>query len=218
MKIGIIDYGMGNLGSVVNACRFLQLPAAIVHDPLALDDCTAVILPGVGAFGDCMAHLQDHGFVEPLRAWIADDRPFLGICLGLQVLFSGSEESPGVEGLAIFPERVCRFQLPSEYKVPHIGWSRVHQAQPDCPLFAGVPDDSYFYFVHSYCAAPQLDHSAGVTRYGTDFTAACWRGELMAVQFHPEKSQRHGLRMLHNFAHRLKTGEPPDGLDDSAGN
>ncbi len=199
--IGIIDYGMGNLGSVTNACRFLNLPATIVAAPDEMDACKALILPGVGAFGDCMAHLQDHGFVAPIQEWIAADRPFLGICLGLQVLFEGSEESPEATGLGILPGIVRRFRLPHEYKVPQIGWSRVRQAQPDCPLYADIPDETHFYFVHSYYAdAATADYAAGITAYGLDYASAIWRRHLMAVQFHPEKSQKHGLQMLANFA------------------
>ncbi len=200
-RIGIIDYGMGNLGSVTNACRFLNLPAEVVASPDRISDCDALILPGVGAFGDCMAHLRDHGFVEPVLAWIAEDRPFLGICLGLQVLFAGSEESPDAAGLGVFPGIVKRFRLPPEYKVPLIGWSRVREKAPACPLFNGIPDDSYYYFVHSYYAdAASEEYAAGVTSYGVDYASAIWRGRLMAVQFHPEKSQKLGLNMLSNFA------------------
>jgi imidazole glycerol phosphate synthase glutamine amidotransferase subunit len=198
--IGIIDYGMGNLGSVTNACRFLELPFRVIAKPDELEACGAVILPGVGAFGDCMRHLEEHGFVAPIRDWIAADRPFLGICLGLQVLFEGSEESPDVPGLGVLPGTVHRFQLPPEYKVPHIGWSRVGQQAMDCPLFTGIDDQTYFYFVHSYRADAALPTTAGVTEYGTSFTSAVWRGRMFAVQFHPEKSQQAGLQMLRNFA------------------
>ena len=207
--IGIIDYGMGNLGSVTNACRFLDLPAVIVASPDDLPGCASLILPGVGAFGDCMTHLRDHGFVDPLRDWIQADRPFLGICLGLQVLFEGSEESPRAEGLGVLPGVVKRFDLPIDYKIPLIGWSRVHQKSADCPLFRGIPEESYFYFVHSYYAdAAAAEYAAGVTRHGVDYASAIWRNHLMAVQFHPEKSQQLGLRMLLNFAHW--TGEEHD--------
>lgn len=200
-QIGIIDYGMGNLGSVTNACRFLALPAEVITAPAQMDECRALILPGVGAFGDCMAHLRDHGFMEPIRAWIAKDRPFLGICVGLQALYEGSEESPGAEGLGIFPGLIKRFQIPAEYKVPHIGWSRLRQQVPGCPLFNGIPDESYFYFVHSYYAdAATREYAAGVTSYGVDYASVIWKGRLMAVQFHPEKSQKLGLRMLTNFS------------------
>jgi len=198
---GIIDYGMGNLGSVLNACRFLDLDARLVESPEALAECRAVILPGVGAFGDCMSHLRDHGFVEPLRVWNQSGQPFLGICLGLQVLFEGSEESPGAEGLGVLPGVVRRFRVPAEYKVPQIGWNRVRQAAGECPLFRDIPDESYFYFVHSYYAdAADAPFTAGVTEYGVSYTSAIWRDRMMAVQFHPEKSQRLGLQMLKNFA------------------
>ncbi len=208
-QIGIIDYGMGNLGSVSNACRFLNLPATIVGSPDELDACDALILPGVGAFGDCMAHLREHGLVQPILDWIAADKPFLGICLGLQVLFEGSEESPGVEGMGVLPGVVRRFRLPHDYKVPQIGWSRVRQALPECPLFEKLPDETHFYFVHSYYAdAATADYAAGVTTYGLEYASAIWRRRLMAVQFHPEKSQKYGLQMLANFARWLEQGSP----------
>ena len=198
--IGIVDYGMGNLGSVSNACAFLGLPARIVASPGELDDCQALVLPGVGAFGDCMQHLAEHGFVEKVRAWIAAGRPYLGICLGLQVLFESSEENPGVPGLGVVPGRVRKFKLPPELKVPQIGWNAVRQQQPDCPLFAGVADGAYFYFVHSFYAEPaDPAAAAGLTEYGVTYTSALWRGNVAAVQFHPEKSQAAGLRMLGNF-------------------
>jgi len=198
--IGIIDYGMGNLGSVCNAFRFLGAESRLVKAASDLEDCRSVVLPGVGAFGDCMRHLDAHGFVEPLRRWAASGKPFLGICLGLQVLFEGSEESPGTEGLGILPGTVKRFNVPSELKVPQIGWNAVRQARPDCPLFREVEDGAYFYFVHSFYVEPrEKSVVAGRTGYGLDYCSVAWRGNLTAVQFHPEKSQSAGLRMLRNF-------------------
>jgi imidazole glycerol phosphate synthase glutamine amidotransferase subunit len=198
--IGILDYGMGNLGSVSNACSFLGLDAKILARPEEMDGCAAIILPGVGAFGDCMRHLNEHGFSNPVRAWIDADRPFLGICLGLQVLFEGSPESPGINGLGILPGQVRRFAWGTDFKVPQIGWNQVRQVQPDCPLFAGIPDESHFYFVHSYYAdASDASVIAGETDYGIPYASAVRRGRMMAVQFHPEKSQQMGLRMLRNF-------------------
>jgi len=205
--IGIIDYGMGNLGSVSNACRFLGLEASVLTRPEEMGGCSAVILPGVGAFGDCMDHLVRHGFVKPVRDWISDEKPFLGICLGLQVLLEGSEESPGVAGLGVLPGTVRRFPATRDLKVPQIGWNRVRQMKPGCPLFEGVPDDSFVYFVHSYYAdTPQGDDVAGTTEYGLRYTSVVWRRNMAAVQFHPEKSQRVGLTMLGNFG-RL-AGQP----------
>ena len=198
--IGIVDYGMGNLGSVTNALQFLDLPARIVTSPRELAGCHAAILPGVGAFGDCMKHLSDAGFVDPLREWIAADKPFLGICLGLQLLFEGSEEAPGVAGLGVLPGRIARFNIDPKFKVPQMGWNTVRQVQPDCPLFMNIAPDAYFYFVHSYYAAAAGNFVAGETEYGLPYASAVWRGAMMAVQFHPEKSQRIGLRMIQNFA------------------
>jgi glutamine amidotransferase len=198
--IGIIDYGMGNLGSVENACRYLGLGARIVTRPEELSACSAVMLPGVGAFGDCMQHLQAHGLVEALRSWIAEGRPFLGICLGLQVLFDASEESPGATGLGVIPGMVKKFKLASSFKVPQIGWNQVRQKQSDCPLFRDIRDEAFFYFVHSYYVVPQIPQAiAGTTEYGIEYVSALWRDHLFAVQFHPEKSHDVGMQMLKNF-------------------
>ena len=206
--IGIIDYGMGNLGSVANALAFLQAPARILAGPAELDGCRALILPGVGAFGDCLANLRQRGYLEPLRAWIAADRPLLGICLGLQVLCESSEESPGVEGLGFVPSPVVRFADAPGLKVPQIGWNQVRRAPGrECPLFRGIPDGTYFYFVHSYYLPGAAGWDAGLTAYGVEYASAVWRGRTAAVQFHPEKSQQAGLRMLRNFIEW--SAEPP---------
>lgn len=199
MDIGIIDYEMGNLGSVSNACEFLGLDAGIITRPDEMDACAAIILPGVGAFGNCMEHLSAHGFVDPVREWIAADRPFLGICLGLQALFEGSEEDAGIAGLGIFPGNVRKFDL-DDLKVPQMGWNRVRQRQPDSPFFRDVPDESFFYFVHSYYVdTPDDALVAGETEYGIVYSSAIARGRMMALQFHPEKSQELGLKILENF-------------------
>ena len=199
--IGVIDYGMGNLGSVANALAFLGAPARILKGPDEMAACRALILPGVGAFGDCMANLRQWGYVEPLRAWMAADKPLLGICLGLQMLCESSEESPGVEGFGVVPSPVVKFAGGPGLKVPQIGWNRVRRApgRPECPLFRDVPDGTYFYFVHSYYLPGAAGWDAGLTDYGGEYASAVWRGRTAAVQFHPEKSQQAGLRMLGNF-------------------
>lgn len=198
--IGIIDYGMGNLGSVSNACRFLGIDAKIVVRRQEMDSCRAVVLPGVGAFGDCMGHLVEHDFTGAIENWVQAGKPFMGICLGLQALFQGSEESPGVPGLGIFGGTVKRFDLPRELKVPQIGWNRINEVQPGCPMFDGIENGSFFYLVHSFYVCPG-DESivAGKTEYGIDYCSCVWKDNVFATQFHPEKSQAVGLRMLKNF-------------------
>lgn len=198
--IGIIDYGMGNLGSVLNAMRFLELDAKIVARKNEMEDCRAVILPGVGAFADCMGHLVEHDFVSAIRDWTTAGKPLMGICLGLQALFESSEESPGVDGLGLFNGTVKRFSPASELKVPQIGWNRINEVQPGCPMFAGIENGSFFYLVHSYYVCPE-DQSiiAGTTDYGIDYCSCIWKDNIFATQFHPEKSQAAGLRMLRNF-------------------
>ena len=199
--IGVIDYGMGNLGSVVNALRYLEQDVRLIERREEADRCDALILPGVGAFGDCMEHLEAHGFVELIREWIAAGRPLMGICLGLQALFAASEESPGVAGLSLFEGTVKRFDLPADLKVPQIGWNRVEAVQPDCPMFTGIEPNAHFYLVHSfYVDTPDSGLIAGKTNYGIDYCSCIWRDNVFATQFHPEKSQAVGLQMLKNFA------------------
>jgi glutamine amidotransferase len=198
--IGIIDYGLGNLGSVSNACRFLELDAKIITRKEEMDSCRAVVLPGVGAFGDCMNHLVEHDLVGAIEGWVRSGKPLMGICLGLQALFERSEESPGVPGLGIFEGTVKRFDLPKELKVPQIGWNRINEVQPNCPMFDGIDDGSFFYLVHSFYVCPADEAIvAGKTEYGIDYCSCIWKDNVFATQFHPEKSQAVGLRMLKNF-------------------
>lgn len=191
---------MGNLGSVVNACRFLELPAEIVAAPDGFSQCRALILPGVGAFGDCVRNLDTRGFTEPLRAWIEADRPLLGICLGLQLLFENSEESPGVPGLGILRGTVRRLPARPGYKIPHMGWNEVEIRRPG-PLFADLPSRFHAYFVHTFFVDPADPACvAAETDYTRRYACAVQRGRLAAVQFHPEKSHQAGLTLLRNFA------------------
>ncbi len=195
--IALIDYGMGNLGSVSNALRFIGCEHEITSDGATLDAADAAILPGVGAFGDCMENLREYGLVDPICEFIASDRPFLGICLGLQLLFTEGEEMGVHKGLGVIPGRVIRFT--HDLKIPQIGWNQIEKRQ-DCPQLEGVPDGSWFYFVHSYHVVPE-DESvvATMTDYGYEFCSAIRRGNLFATQFHPEKSSDCGLQVLRNF-------------------
>ncbi len=196
--IGIIDYGMGNLGSVSNAFRFLELNSKIISDPSEMRDCRAVLLPGVGAFGDCMSHLVENNFVDAILDWVDAGKPLMGICLGLQAMFEKSEETPDVSGLGIFKGEVKRFEV--DLKVPQIGWNRLKQIKENCPMFEGIDDQSFFYLVHSFYVLPE-DKSvvAGTTNYEFDYCSCVWRDNVFATQFHPEKSQAAGLQMLKNF-------------------
>ena len=190
---------MGNLRSVEKALARVDGNVRIVSDPKSMLAADAVVLPGVGAFGDCMKNLEQAGLVRPIREFIASKRPFLGICLGFQALFESSEEAPGMKGLAVFPGTVPRF-VANGLKVPHMGWNELRIARADCPLLKGVKDRSYVYFVHSYYCAPS-DNAVvcGQTEYGIEFCSMLWSENVFATQFHPEKSQEIGLRMLANF-------------------
>ena len=197
--ITIIDYDMGNLRSVQKALEHLGHEAQVTDDPAKVAEASKVILPGVGAFADAIAALRSRGLVEPIVASINSGKPFLGICLGLQLLFERSYEDGEHEGLGVLPGEVRRFEVPPEYKVPHMGWNRLRLLRPS-PVLEGA-DGAYFYFVHSYYAVPaKEEHVAAVADYPEPFCAAVWRDNLVATQFHPEKSQTDGLRILKNFA------------------
>jgi glutamine amidotransferase len=196
--IAIMDYGRGNLGSVEKAFGRVGMAAVVTEDPRVVADAEAVVLPGDGAFHDAMDNLQSLGLIAPLRECLDSDRPFLGICLGYQLLFTESEEFGQGKGLDVIPGAVRRF--PGNLKVPHMGWNQVvHRG--DLRLFDGVPSGAHFYFVHSYYPET-TDPSLRIATcdYGITFAAAIGRGRLFATQFHPEKSQRWGIRLLENFA------------------
>lgn len=195
--IAIIDYGMGNLGSVEKAFTTLGYDAQVVNTPHEVMTATGVVLPGVGAFAEAMTNLVQTGLIDAVKATIRAGKPFLGICLGLQLLFTESEEGDSPVGLDILPGSIIRFR--GAQKIPHIGWNEVHFAK-NCPLFAGVADGSHFYFVHSYhLETPESDLVAGVTEYGVSFPSVVWQDNIFAVQFHPEKSSKTGLKLLANF-------------------
>ncbi len=204
MKPGIIDYGGGNLQSVRNAVRALGYEPLLVHSPDDLADVSALVFPGQGAFADCMSALHGQGLAESLCAWLAEDRPFFGICIGYQVLFEGGEENPGVPGLGALRGQIVRFPAEPGLKVPHMGWNNVRPSNPGDPAWAGLGEDPFFYFVHSYYPQPlEPEVIAGTTHYaGRDFASAVQRGRMFATQFHPEKSQATGLRLLGNFLTR----------------
>ena len=195
--IALIDYGSGNIRSVINALRHEGADVELTDDPVRVAAADAVVLPGVGAFGDCVCGLQSRGLWEPLREWLAADRPFLGICVGYQMLFECSEETPDIRGFGFFTGRVKRFTTPG-FKVPQIGWNQLDLAPH--PLWDGLPANPHVYFVHSYFPVPD-DTSIVTSRttYGETFAASAARGRVSAVQFHPEKSQAVGLRILRNF-------------------
>jgi glutamine amidotransferase len=198
--IAIIDYQMGNLRSVQKALERVGHEAIITSDAAEVASAEKVILPGVGAFEDAIAELRRRDLVGPIKDAIAADKPFLGICLGLQMLFDVSYENGSHEGLGILPGEVVRFQVPRELKVPHMGWNGL-QFRRRPPLLEGIAEGSHFYFVHSYYVKPR-DESviATETDYGGAFCSMIWRGNLFATQFHPEKSQGDGIRLLKNFA------------------
>jgi len=199
-RIAVIDNGICNLRSVTKALEAVGARAQVIQRPQELGAAEGLVLPGVGALRDCVASLRASGLDRTVRDWIGQDRPFLGVCLGMQALFDFSEEGD-THGLGIFPGRVVRFRRPPEFKIPHMGWNGVRFVQPDSPLaFSLAENGEAFYFVHSYHCVP--DNQALVLAecdYGGVFTAAIARGRCFATQFHPEKSQGKGLQIYRNF-------------------
>jgi glutamine amidotransferase len=204
--IVIVDYGIGNLRSVQKALERVGATAVVTSDPAALDRAQGVILPGVGAFGDGMAHLRRRGLFEPVLGQARTGKPLLGICLGMQLLFDESEEMGQQQGLGLLPGRVVRFPE-GELKVPHIGWNQLQMAapRPEMALLEGIKDGAYAYFVHSYYPVPdETGDLLATTEYGIEFASVVGRGAIWGAQFHPEKSQDVGMRLLKNFVRLVK--------------
>jgi len=199
--IALIDYGAGNLHSVEKALRFLGADVRRIARPDQLKDAQSAVLPGVGAFDDCLNAMQRQELVEGTREFIKTGRPFLGICVGYQALFEKSDEFDScAAGLGLFKGNVVRFSNRNGLKIPQIGWNQIDIEQPACPIFRCIPTGSYVYFVHSYFPKPE-DNSivASHTEYGETFASAIWKDNVYATQFHPEKSQKIGLQLLKNF-------------------
>ena len=208
MKVGIIDYGAGNLRSVANAVQALDVPFVLVSSAEEMEGLTHLILPGVGSFGDCMAELDKRGLTGAIRDWVASNRPYFGICLGYQILFDESVEAPGVSGLGVFRGKVQRFTEDGR-KIPHMGWNSANPANLADPIWEGLGDEPYFYFVHSFFPVPENENIiAMTTEYGETFASAIRSGAVVATQFHPEKSQQAGLRLLGNFLGVAETVAP----------
>lgn len=199
MKLGVIDYGAGNLRSVCNTFAALGVEPVLICSPQDMEGITHLVLPGVGSFGDCANKLRAQKMDEVICAWIVKDRPFLGICVGYQVLFEGSEESPSVPGLGIFEGNVVKFRDTS-LKVPHMGWNSLLITHAEGELWHNMPENPFFYFVHSYY--PQVVNReivAATCSYGVEVDAIIQKGNIVATQFHPEKSQLLGSQFIQNF-------------------
>ena len=208
--IALLDYGAGNLRSVEKALRFVGGDVRLVQSPDGMKNASAVVLPGVGAFDDCVNAMQRQELLEATRRFIGTGRPFLGICIGYQALFEQSEEFDScATGLGLFAGKVVRFPDGQGLKIPQIGWNQIEIVQPECPVFRGVENGSHVYFVHSFYPQPE-DNSIVATRttYGVDFVSAVWRENVFATQFHPEKSQKVGLKVLENFVNLTKGQSP----------
>ena len=199
--IALLDYGSGNLRSVEKALRHVGADVRVTSDRNVMRNARAVVLPGVGAFDDCLNAMARQELLDGVKEFIRSGRPFLGICVGYQALFERSEEfNSCADGLGIFKGKVVRFTGQGGYKVPQIGWNEIQITKPECPLFCGIPNGSHFYFVHSFYPKP-MDESIVATRtmYGDHFSSSIWRDNVFATQFHPEKSQKQGLQLLKNF-------------------
>lgn len=194
--IGLIDYGAGNLKSVIKALHYLGEKAAVIRSPEDVSGIDKLILPGVGAFGPAMQHIKNGGWLVPVKDWIEQERPFLGICLGMQLLYDGSEESPGTKGLSLFSGECRKIKAA---KVPQIGWNNLTRRREN-PLFSGIADGEYFYFVHGYyLEARSKEEILATTEYGVEYPSVVGRGHVYGVQFHPEKSGPAGLKLLDNW-------------------
>lgn len=205
--IAIVDYDAGNLASVVRALEHLGAECCITREEKEILQADRLILPGVGAFGDAMEKLERFGLVDTIKQFVASGKPFLGICLGQQLMFESSEETPGVKGLGLLPGRIVRIPDGPGLKIPHMGWNSL-SIRLDSRLFAGLPRESYVYFVHSYyLQAEELSDVAATTEYGVTIHAAVERGNVFACQFHPEKSGEVGLHILKNFIEMDRGGE-----------
>ncbi len=206
-SIGVVDYGSGNLRSVSKALEAAGASVRLATDRNQFEHFDAIVVPGVGSFGDCARNLRRSGMWDPLREWIRAGRPYLGICLGYQLLFGSSEETPDEKGLGVLPGRVVRFPA-NGLKVPHMGWNTLEKTRG--PLFDGTPPAPAFYFVHSYFPVPDDETCASsLCTYGGPFAASVSLGTLHAVQFHPEKSQAAGLALLRNFLATIGTAPAP---------
>ncbi len=208
--IAVVDYGMGNLRSAQKALERVGHPAVVTDDPTEIERADAVVLPGVGAFADCYVGLEQRGLMETIVDAMRSGKPFLGICVGLQLLFEQSEEGRGARGLGVFAGRVVRFPDAAQtgLKVPHMGWNRVKPTGTATnPILEILEDEPYMYFVHSYYAAPcDTELILATSEYGMEFPAVVGRDNVFAVQFHPEKSQRKGLALLETFGNLIKGG------------
>lgn len=197
--IALVDYGMGNIRSVSKAIEAVGGEVFITQNPEEIRKAKAIVLPGVGAFRDCMSNLTELGILDTVREEILKGKPYLGICLGMQILFTESEEFGVCKGLDLIRGRVTRFKLPQEYKIPHMGWNTV-VFKKKSKLLSDISNNSYFYFVHSYYVVPEESiFVGGVTEYGLEFTSMIIYENIFATQFHPEKSQKMGLKLLSNF-------------------
>ena len=198
-KIVIIDYGMGNLRNVQKGFEKIGFEARLTRNKNEIGRASAIVLPGVGAFKDCVENLEKYGLVEPLLRSIEKGKPYLGICLGLQILFSESEEFGSHKGLDLIQGKVVRFVPDPEHKVPHMGWNTIEK-EKEGPMLQGIERGDFFYFVHSYYVIPdKTQWISSFTTYGKPFVSSIWKENLFATQFHPEKSQQKGLRILENF-------------------